>query len=451
MVAFRNSLALSLAAALWSLPARAEPALYADDRDHFTLLDQHLLNRQLFLQLSSEEQAFRLGRRWPAVALAMDGAIGSQQTPDDSMQSRFHGYYLADTYLAARPFDGLEANLNVLLFNPSASDGYRLSSQMSAGLALHGFYELGSVRLDLLGTDLGWVTTGAGLMLEQTPLEGVRVTGSWRDLSLDWMYGGRALWDDDDYIVYTLAYLQRLIQLRFVEWHKGDDGALPVAFLPDEETPIRTTWFVGASTDLTVAEQWHLAGEIATRLDDRAHSAFMWRADYLTRELPWLDLHAAYQVRWYDAGFGPAKGIDEPSATFNVPRREDQYVTNSFEYLGISADYEQWSHTLMLEGRVRPFSVLELFAEVELWWRYALARSATTPPATTPQGFEAPGSDLSAYYRIGLSVYPWPALPHRLSGFLTNKQVESAAWSAVPQLRRYDPGTYLVVELEAFF
>ncbi|HEV8248105.1 MAG TPA: hypothetical protein VGP93_20160, partial [Polyangiaceae bacterium] len=262
----RGGRAFLLAWLLLAQPARAEDrAIYADDRDRFTLLDQHLLNRQLFLQLDNEEQGYRLGGGWDRVALAGDFDVGGQVTPDNSRQSRFHGYYLADTYLALRALEGLEANLNVLWFNPSASDGYRVSSQVSAGLALHGYYTFTRVlgehlRVDLLGTDLGWVTTGAGLLLEQTPLEGVRAGASWREFSVDWMYGGRALWQDDDYITSTLSFLGRALELRLVQWQKSRTAAVTATGLT-VQPPITTAWFVGASSDLSFAERYHLAAE----------------------------------------------------------------------------------------------------------------------------------------------------------------------------------------------
>src|SRR5687767_11175493 len=92
---FKRRVALALAGGIWTAAAgAAEPALYADDRDRFTLLEQHLLNRQLFLQLESEQQAFRLGRRWQPLTLAVDASVGGQMTPGDDRQSRFHGYYV---------------------------------------------------------------------------------------------------------------------------------------------------------------------------------------------------------------------------------------------------------------------------------------------------------------------------------------------------------------------
>src|SRR5262245_7091182 len=43
--------------------AQSEEVLL-DGRDHYTLLDRHLVNRQLLLQLDSDAQAFRLGKDW---------------------------------------------------------------------------------------------------------------------------------------------------------------------------------------------------------------------------------------------------------------------------------------------------------------------------------------------------------------------------------------------------
>ncbi len=452
----RGRLVFVLASLLSAAPARAGDARrpYADDRDHFTLLDQHLLNRDLKLQLDSPEQQFRLGNRWNDFAAAGDLAIGGQVTPGDSAQTRFHGYYLADTYLAVRALEGLEANLNVLWFNPSASDGYRVSSQVSAGLGLHAYYTFDRVlgdhlRVDLLGTDLGWVTTGAGLLLEQTPLDGVRASGSWREFSLDWMYGGRALWPDDDFITTTLSFLGKTLELRLLQWQQSHaTTATPLTELRLERR-VTTAWFVGASSDLSFAERFHLAAEYAAHVDDRYKSALLARADVLSRDLFWLAVHAGYQFRWYEDGFGPRDTLSAPSLPFSVPRREDQYATNSFEYLGISSDYEQWSHTLMGELRLRPFWPFELFVESEFWLRYAAARNGPRV-IYTPDGFRAPGRELQVFYRSGLSVYPWRDYPHRLNAFLTNKQIQSGVAVSEPVIRRYDPGTYAVFEVEAF-
>jgi hypothetical protein len=55
--------------------------------------------------------------------------------------------------------------------------------------------------------------------------------------------------------------------------------------------------------------------------------------------------------------------------------QQDAYVTNPFEYLALSPNYDQWSHTVMSEGRLRVGLGLEAFGNTELWLRYASATS----------------------------------------------------------------------------
>jgi hypothetical protein len=117
-------------------------------------------------------QPYRLLPSSDRLAAIADLGIGTQQAWTGGTQTRFHGYFLADTYLAAALTPGLEANLNMRVLNPSASDGYRLSSMVVPGFALHARYPLPflsvggqPVRLDVLGTDLGWITVGRGLLL----------------------------------------------------------------------------------------------------------------------------------------------------------------------------------------------------------------------------------------------------------------------------------------------
>ncbi len=104
----------------------------------------------------------------------------------------------------------------------------------------------------------------------------------------------------------------------------------------------------------------------------------------------------------------------------------------------------------MLELRLRPVWPLELFGESEFWLRYAAARREPARVVFSADGFRAPGRELQVFYRTGISVYPWRDYPHRLNAFLTNKQIESGLVAGEPVLRRYNPGTYAVFELEAF-
>jgi hypothetical protein len=435
------------------------PRVFADGRDHYTLLDRHLVNRQLSLQLDDDDQAFRLGRDWDRLALAADLAIGAQQTPDDSRQSRYHGYFLANTYGAVRVLDGLDANLNLLLFNPSASDGYRRSSQIDAGLGLHAHFDLFAIagkplRADLLGTDLDWVTLGTGLLIEQTPLEGVRGALSYEGWMVDWMYAGRALWSDDDLITTTASAFDGLAKILFVQWQRSGprqpDPVTPLSPSPDAWAKRTVSYYLSGSVDVPLMDHFRIATEYAARLRRPLRHGWLARADAMGSLPDWLAVHAGYQFRWYQDGFGPRDALFSPTTTFNVPYREDTYVTNSFEYFGISEFFEQWSHTAMLEGRARLSPHLGVFAEGEFWLRYAAARSEPKVVVYTPAGFRAPSRDLSVYYRAGFSLFPWPDLPHRGNCFLTNKQTDSDTSAADPIVRRYDPGTYVVFELEAW-
>jgi hypothetical protein len=188
----------------------APPNIFWDGRDPYTLLDRHPVDRQVLAQRNAQPE-----RRIPTadwlVALA-DLSIGTQQAWTGGAQTRFHGYFVADTYVGALIAPGLEGNLNMLVLNPSASDGYRVSSAVVPGFTLHARYPLPRIagsplRLDVLGTDLGWVTIGRGLLLEQTPLEGVMAGLSWRDVQGRYMFAGRGLWEGDDFEAYAVSLL----------------------------------------------------------------------------------------------------------------------------------------------------------------------------------------------------------------------------------------------------
>jgi hypothetical protein len=49
-----------------------------------------------------------------------------------------------------------------------------------------------------------------------------------------------------------------------------------------------------------------------------------------------------------------------------------------------------------------------------------------------------------------VSLLPFAGLPHRLSAFVTNKQVRAAYSATEPVSRRFDPGTFWALELEAW-
>ncbi len=435
--------------------ALAGPWDWTEAHDRYSLLDRRLVNRELFEQLTAQD--YRAGDQWTRFAVASDLSIGTQQTFDGAPQSRYHGWYVADTFLAARIVSGFEANLNLLTLNPSASDGYRESSQVMGALTLHVQLDelrVGSERLrfELLGLDLDTVTVGQGLLYEQMPLEGVVGVLGWRGLDLDVLYGGRALWSDDDLIAASLSALAGRIQLIAVQWQKSE---LPE---PGQESgsmdampPGESSRYASLALDLPLPAGFRLAAEHAVRVRDRGllHGTLL-RADFLGPDSRWLQVHTGYQFRYYQTGFGPRDGLWAPTSVFNTLAQENAYVTNPFEYFAISERFEQWSHTTMFEMRVRPFERFELFGNAELWLRYAAAREHPPWVVIAPDGFRAPGTKAAGFYDLGARLYPWRGLPHRAGLFITNKQVNSRDLATGAVATRFDPGFYYVIELEVF-
>jgi hypothetical protein len=438
----------SLLVAGTSAARESTPAAPIDDgRDPYTLFYRHPVNRQLAAQLQAPDQDFRLGRdhnRWTFLA---DLSLGTEQavTPATT-QARFHGYYLVDTYVSAHLLDGLEANLNVLLFNPSSSDGYRVSAQLATGFCLHGWLELArpwnrALRLDVFGTDLGWVTAGVGLLLEQVPLEGATARLSLDAVNLTYTFAGRAFWDDDDVSRLQLSALDGRVGLTWIDWRIDD---------PDQSgtTSKVNAEFLSAYADLPLSKGFRIAAELGLRGRRGHESGALGRADYLGRPSPFIELHVGYQFRWYQRLFGPRNHVVQPSVPFNTPQQEDVYATNSFEFFGISSLDDQWSHTIMLEARARPAARLQLFLQGELWIRFASSPDGTI--TFTPNGCGAPGRCTDLLFRAGATAKPWRDLPHRINAYLTNKQVSGHQRAVDPVLQRFQPGTYLVVELQAF-
>jgi len=447
MVSRWLSIALTLLTARVAL-AQPDDDIVDDGRDRYTLFYRHPVNRQIALQAAAADQAFRLGRDRGPLAFLADVSFGTEQVPlAGDTQARFHGYYIADTYWGVHLLDGLEANLNLLLLNPSASDGYRVSSQVNAGVAVHAWLELARprgrpLRLEVYGTDLGWVTFGAGLLIEQTPLEGVTGRLAWAPLALTYTYIGRGLWIDDDVIRTQLSAFGDRVGLMWIEWHKTDaTTAAP---------PVQTSSFIlSAFADFPLRWGFRVAAEAAIRARTGLQTGALARADYLGRPLSRLELHLGYQFRWYAQGFSPRDLAILPSSAFNTPAQEDAYVTNSFEYLGISPAFAQWSHTGMGEARLHFLGEhVFLFGQGELWNRSASTSVSTI--AFTPEGFQAPGTRTEVFYRAGATFLPWANLPHRLNGFVTNKQVQSGVLVTDPMIRRFQPGTYVVLEFQAF-
>lgn len=444
----------------------AQPAdVVFDGRDEFTLLKRRLANRQLIEQLDSQQQSFRLARGFEQFAAAADVEVGTQQPPFGGQQSRFHGYFVFDGFASFRAVDGLDANLNLTTFNPSASDGYRVSSHINPGANLHfhhehEFDEGRRLRFDLVATDLDQVTTGGGLLLEQTPLEGVFGNLEFCDWYLRYLFGGRVFWNDDDLETYSVGWSEGKVDLSFTRWSFADRGHS--AFY----TNVSSRWPL-------LNERLQLVGEVSVRLrqqDEEGEAAgvvvsetdaaeqarnssnalpmaALLRADYMD-QFGGLAWHVGYQFRWYEQRFGPSNGVEPPSVTFNLPYRQQTYVTNSFEYFGVSEFFDQWSHTVMLETEVPLGNYFKLVGHGE-WIHHATRDPLSSDRLLRDaQGRAQPNAYGALWYWASLQLYPWPALPHRLSATLTNKQVRSWHSERAPVVERFQPGDYLLLSME---
>lgn len=417
-------------------------AIYDDPRDRYTLLTPHLINRELFAQLESPVQDFRFGRDLGWLAVAADVNVATQQSTGTNPQSRFHGFFVFDGFIAVRPVEFVDLNLDLVLLNPSASDGFRLSSQIYTGVALHLHYDEWRlagrrVEIDGLGIDLGPVTLGRGLLVEQIPLEGETIGIAWGDFYFRHLFGGRVFWSDDDLIAFALGALDGRVELQFVRWQFVSEPVNPAAH------------YVTFALDWPINEWSGFAAEYSARLRDTLETAGMVRFD-ATFGAPFGEgLHVGWQSRYYGRGFGPRTTSEAPTLVFNTPYREDTYVTNSFALFDVAPLFDQWSHTLMVEARVELFEHVYLSGAGELLVR-VLDNPAGEKRVAYVDGHRAPGWWAELYYRVGFEIRPWSELPHRINAYFTNKQVSSADNVVDPVRRRFADGDFVVIGAEVF-
>jgi len=139
-----------------------------------------------------------------------------------------------------------------------------------------------------------------------------------------------------------------------------------------------------------------------------------------------------------------------PTWPFNSLAQQDAYITNPFLYHGISAAYDQWSHTVMGEARWQPIPDWEPYLNLEVLRRYA--RSQTVPKMVmyTADGARAPGRTTRAYFETGLRWYPWHGLPHRGSFAVTNHGLNVGETVTTPVEDRVKRGLYYLARVEAW-
>jgi hypothetical protein len=438
----------------------ATRAVWANGQDDWTLMSRKLVNRDLWRQVEAEP--YRVGGLG-ALTLAADVGVGAQATSRLENLTRYHGFFVLDGYAELRLAKSIAVNFNLEALNPSASDGYRYSSQLIPGLALvihHDLLELAGSPLTVhfVAPDLDLVTVGRGLLLEETPLEGFAVGVEWQKLELRTFFGGRAFWGDDDFLATTLSWAGGALGLSWVRWltetvrspveYVGGQATLQGEVLPQYGRTLIADYLTVHGA-VTLGERLRLSGEYGLLLKRSPRQGLLARADWLVLS-GWggAALHLGYQLRWYQRGLGPRETLVTPSTSPNLPYRENSYVTNSFEYLALTPYYEQWSHTLVGEVELPATEWLVAFGQGELWYR---SLSSSDQHVLYVQRFgRAPGYDTELFYRAGLRVLPWVSRPHRLSAFVTNKLVASGELARQADPRRFVSSTVLALQVEVF-
>jgi hypothetical protein len=416
--------------ALLTLALSSTP-VYADGRDDRTLLPQHLVNRNLPGQL----EEFRYGDELGPFSAAADVLLSSEVTLGKDTPAPFHGFFFTNAFFSLDIFEIADVNLNLLVLAMTASGGYRATNSVIPGFAAHLHLELfrlagDPVLFDVLASDLDVVTLGEGLVRETTPLEGFLGGFRWNAFELRALFGGRVYWYGDDLFHVAFRAFDGLVGAGYTLWFRGYGGELDPFTPKAHYASLHGKWspFDGGT----------IAGEYIARIGGPrtvAHAA-MARGDYLQR-FGDLALHAGYQFRWYQTGFGPIDQLWTPTTLPLTPLREDYYATSSFEILGLTPFFDQWSHTVMLEATFR-LAMFEIFGELEWWLRFTSdVEKEPARPVYSAQGDLVPGVLNQIWYRAGVRLYPLDGLPHHLVAYFSNKSVFAQGSAINPTAERF--------------
>ena len=437
--------------------------LYSDGRDHWSLLPQSPLNRQLHEQLKLPSEKTRLWQRPDSrFAFLADASTGGQQSlPGTGYdQTRYHGFFILNSFGAVRLFNALDVNLNLNFLNPSFCDGYHKSFQMLAGLSIHFHRTLLEIahhplRFHALLMDLDVVTFGEGLLIEQLPLEGFNFSFEWRHMSLSATIAARVFWHYDDLLMIPLKFFNGRLTLLTAMWYftkPGPEGESDSFDIIRNSNDVQSFFpYIGISAHQDWQKKFRVAAEyLALVKNGRIANATMFRADYKTDIISRARLHFGYQFRYYQKQFAPLEELSMPTTSPQIPAREDTYATNSFEYLGISPWFNQYSHTLMSEAQLNLTPQLQLYYELECWFRWAFSNKTDNKVLFLNNRTRAPGSWQSVFYDVGLRYRIFNGQPHQISIFISNKWVASDTAAITPMPVRFITEPLYGFELEVF-
>jgi hypothetical protein len=420
--------------------------------------------RAIIEQAAAPGQSHRLLRGDTFTALA-DGVVSTSIPRPDANVAPWHGYYTLDTHATARLADGLDANLELVAYQLTASGGYHNLSGISPGFAAHWYgplFTLGgrTVHGDLTGLELGELTVGHGLLVERTYAEGAMGRLVWGDWQLEHFIAGQTAFVLDDLFSTRLSW-RDVVRIDWLVWPQYGFEWVPHYLSLSGNVPC-------------LGDDWRIAWEAAARVPIAEQSfaaAGLVRVDWLPSNTAWAAgaVHLGYQGRVYQRGYGPWHQ-GQPFGSHNrlllgtayefaaLPWREDTYATNALDYLAPSALYHQWSHTVMLETRtpLSPRLRLDLDLEGRAWFfddpssfTHLLPRSAGNGAVQQPL---LPNTQLDLHYRAWLVLTPFVARPHRLRLGVANTytRIDDADPSRPTNSRLDRLGWFINLEMEVY-
>lgn len=433
-VADREPLILSDAERAWGSgtgpTAGGPPRPLYPSGDPWSMQDRRLAHSRIIDQLKAPSQQHRLLAGGDRFVVAADNTVATAVTREGDAVSQWHGYFATDLNAAVRVIDGLDVNFNTVFWQLSASNGYRSTTGVRPGLSVHWsgeVFELGGapVRADLQALDLGEVTIGRGLMFEREWFEGYLARATWRDLSLEVFTAGQTYILNDDLFAITL---------RLGEVQSGLPGLALTAMQWQQGNGAYTPRYLSLSGDLPgLGPKLRVGAEGVLRFGDaqaEASGAAMVRADwrYARYASSPFQLHLGYQFRYYHDGFAPnADDIESSSSFLPLPWNDDTYDTHPTQFVGLSAWYRQWAHTLMFESKMAITRRWGLQAEVEgRAWFFDDPRDPARVYARP--GFGSgnqsapllPDPQFDVYYRFWVTLHPFTAKPYRLRAGIAN-------------------------------
>lgn len=374
--------------------------------DPWSLQDRRLATRRLADQLSAPSQRHRLFAGQQGFVAAADAQTGTTY-PDPNA---WHGHVVADVFFGWQAVQGVDLNLNLPVYNVSASTGAQRATGVLPGTAVHLYHRWDALGLDFIANHLGATTIGKGLMFEQVSLEGVLLNARWDRLWVRGLIGGQVYITGDDLFIISSGYGP--VSANWIAWKNGD----------------QTHYLTLAAETPGLGPHARIAAEVAVRMPDAfpARVAGLIRADWMPPRRWGLQLHLGYQARYYQQGLSPGGPNLRPTTTGPaMVWVEDTWFTNAFQAWWPSAFYDQWWHTAMFEAHWRLGPRWALRAEVEGAYKAfddPRPRARRLPRAD----FLAveplyPTPEMRVLYRAGVELTPFRDAPHRLRLWGLNK------------------------------